>query len=336
MRSVSNPRPTEEDLKFEKNIRPRTFDEFIGQEVVKENLKVFIEAAKKRGEPLDHVLLYGPPGLGKTSLAYLISYEMKAPMKTSSGPAIEKGGDLAAILSNLDEGEILFIDEIHRLHPSVEEILYSAMEDFTLDIVVGQGPSARTYKLSIPKFTLIGATTRAGLISSPMRSRFGIIHYLGFYTPKELCKIVKRTSKILGVRIDDDSALEIGKRARGTPRIAIRLFRRVRDFAEVSSQSKISLDLTLSALEKLQIDSAGFDEVDRKILQTLILRFNGGPAGINAISASVNEDRETIEGIYEPYLVQEGYITRTQKGRVATEKAYKHLGLKPGNQNKLF
>lgn len=336
MRSVSNPRPTEEDLKFEKNIRPRTFEEFIGQEVVKENLKVFIEAAKKRGEPLDHVLLYGPPGLGKTSLAYLISYEMKAPMKTSSGPAIEKGGDLAAILSNLDEGEILFIDEIHRLHPSVEEILYSAMEDFTLDIVVGQGPSARTYKLSIPKFTLIGATTRAGLISSPMRSRFGIIHYLGFYTPKELCKIVKRTSKILGVRIDDDSALEIGKRARGTPRIAIRLFRRVRDFAEVSSQSKISLDLALSALEKLQIDSAGFDEVDRKILQTLILRFNGGPAGINAISASVNEDRETIEEIYEPYLVQEGYITRTQKGRVATEKAYKHLGLKPGNQNKLF
>lgn len=336
MRNVSNPRPTEEDLKFEKNIRPRTFEEFIGQEVVKENLKVFIEAAKKRGEPLDHVLLYGPPGLGKTSLAYLISYEMKAPMKTSSGPAIEKGGDLAAILSNLDEGEILFIDEIHRLHPSVEEILYSAMEDFTLDIVVGQGPSARTYKLSIPKFTLIGATTRAGLISSALRSRFGIIHYLGFYTPEELCKIVKRASKILGVEIEDYSALEIGKRARGTPRIAIRLFRRVRDFAEVSSSSKIFLDLTLSALEKLQIDSAGFDEVDRKILQTLILRFNGGPAGINAISASVNEDRETIEGIYEPYLVQEGYIIRTQKGRVATEKAYRHLGLKPGNQNKLF
>lgn len=336
MRNVSNPRPTEEDLKFEKNIRPRTFEEFIGQEVVKENLKVFIEAAKKRGEPLDHVLLYGPPGLGKTSLAYLISYEMKAPMKTSSGPAIEKGGDLAAILSNLDEGEILFIDEIHRLHSSVEEILYSAMEDFTLDIVVGQGPSARTYKLSIPKFTLIGATTRAGLISSALRSRFGIIHYLGFYTPEELCKIVKRASKILGVEIEDYSALEIGKRARGTPRIAIRLFRRVRDFAEVSSSSKIFLDLTLSALEKLQIDSAGFDEVDRKILQTLILRFNGGPAGINAISASVNEDRETIEGIYEPYLVQEGYIIRTQKGRVATEKAYRHLGLKPGNQNKLF
>ncbi len=336
MRSVSNPRPTEEDLKFEKNIRPRTFDDFIGQEVVKENLKVFIEAAKKRGEPLDHVLLYGPPGLGKTSLAYLISYEMNAKIKTSSGPAIEKGGDLAAILSNLEEGEILFIDEIHRLHPSVEEILYSAMEDFTLDIVVGQGPSARTYKLSIPKFTLIGATTRAGLISSPLRSRFGIIHYLGFYTPEELKKIVKRTSRILGVEIDDDSALEIGKRARGTPRIAIRLFRRVRDFAEVSSKSIISLELTLSALEKLQIDGAGFDEVDRKILQTLILRFNGGPAGINAISASVNEDKETIEGIYEPYLVQEGYIIRTQKGRVATEKAYKHLGIKPGSQKKLF
>lgn len=336
MRSVSNPRPTEEDLKFERNIRPRTFDDFIGQEIVKENLRVFIEAAKKRNETLDHVLLYGPPGLGKTSLAYLISYEMNTKIKTSSGPAIEKSGDLAAILSNLEEGEILFIDEIHRLHPSVEEILYSAMEDFTLDIVVGQGPSARTYKLSIPKFTLIGATTRAGLISSPLRSRFGIIHYLGFYTPEELKNIVKRTSKILGIEIEDDAALEIGKRARGTPRIAIRLLRRVRDFAEVSSISKISLDLTLSALKKLQIDNAGFDEVDRKILQTLILRFNGGPAGINAISASVNEDKETIEGIYEPYLVQEGYIIRTQKGRVATEKAYKHLGLSPKNQNKLF
>ncbi len=336
MRAFSNPKPTEEDLKFEKNIRPRTFEDFIGQETVKENLKVFIEAAKKRKESLDHVLLYGPPGLGKTSLAYIISYEMNAPIKTSSGPAIEKAGDLAAILSNLEEGEILFIDEVHRLHPSVEEILYSAMEDFTLDIVVGHGPSARAYKLSIPKFTLIGATTRAGLISSPLRSRFGIIHYLGFYSPEELKCIVERTSKILSVSIDEDAALEIGKRARGTPRIAIRLLRRVRDFAEVKSKSHISLPIALSAFEKLQIDSAGFDEVDRKILLTLVSRFNGGPAGINAISASVNEDKETIEEIYEPYLVQEGYIIRTQKGRIATEKAYKHLGITPGSQKKLF
>ncbi|MGQ9617862.1 MAG: Holliday junction branch migration DNA helicase RuvB [Candidatus Aminicenantia bacterium] len=336
MRRISNPRPTEEDLRFEKNIRPRAFEDFIGQKNVKENLKIFIEAAKKRGESLDHVLLYGPPGLGKTSLAYIISYEMKASLKTSSGPAIEKGGDLAAILSNLEEGEILFIDEIHRLHPSVEEILYSAMEDFALDIVVGQGPSARTYKLSIPRFTLIGATTRAGLLSSPLRSRFGIIHYLGFYSTQELKQIVERTCKILGVSIDEDSAMEIGKRSRGTPRIAIRLLRRIRDFAQVKSKSHITLSLALSALEKLQIDSAGFDEVDRKILNTLILRFNGGPAGINAISASVNEDRETIEEIYEPYLVQEGYIIRTQKGRVATEKAYKHLGITPNPQQKLF
>ncbi len=336
MRAFSNPKPTEEDLRFEKNIRPRTFEDFIGQETVKENLKVFIEAAKKRKETLDHVLLYGPPGLGKTSLAYIISYEMNAPIKTSSGPAIEKAGDLAAILSNLEENEILFIDEVHRLHPSVEEILYSAMEDFTLDIVVGHGPSARAYKLSIPKFTLIGATTRAGLISSPLRSRFGIIHYLGFYSPEELKCIVERTSKILSVSIDEDAALEIGKRARGTPRIAIRLLRRVRDFAEVKSKSHISLPIALSAFEKLQIDSAGFDEVDRKILLTLVSRFNGGPAGINAISASVNEDKETIEEIYEPYLVQEGYIIRTQKGRIATEKVYKHLGITPGSQKKLF
>lgn len=338
MTRLATPIKTTEDSIFEDKLRPQSLSEFIGQENVKKNLKIFIEAAKKRNEHLDHVLLYGPPGLGKTTLAYLIAKELGVPIKTTSGPVIEKAGDLAAILSNLQDKSILFIDEIHRLHPSVEEILYPAMEDFKLDIVIGQGPNARTLKLSLFRFTLIGATTRAGMITPPLRSRFGIIFRIGFYSPEELELIIKRSASILKVEIDNQGAKEIALRSRGTPRIANRLLRRIRDYAQVVGDGKINREVALAALEMLDVDSCGFDEIDRKILLTIIKKFNGGPVGIKAIAAAINEEKETIESIYEPFLIQSGFIDRTPKGRKATQKAYEHFGIPFNNpeQKKLF
>jgi Holliday junction DNA helicase RuvB len=334
MTRIATPIKTSEDVVFEDKLRPQSLEEFIGQENIKRNLKIFIEAAKKRNEHLDHVLLYGPPGLGKTTLAYLIAKELGVPIKTTSGPVIEKAGDLAAILSNLQDKSILFIDEIHRLHPSVEEILYPAMEDFKLDIVVGQGPSARTLKLALLRFTLIGATTRAGMITPPLRSRFGIIHRIDFYSPEELKQIIIRSASILKVEIDDQGATEIAFRSRGTPRVANRLLRRIRDYAEVKANGKIDKEVALAALEILEVDSCGFDEVDRKILLTIIKKFNGGPVGIKAIAAAINEEKDTIESIYEPFLIQSGFLDRTPRGRKATKKAYKHLGISYSSEQK--
>ncbi|MCP2520939.1 Holliday junction branch migration DNA helicase RuvB [SCandidatus Aminicenantes bacterium Aminicenantia_JdfR_composite] len=338
MTRLATPIKTSEDTIFEDKLRPRSLNEFIGQENIKKNLKIFIEAAKKRNEHLDHVLLYGPPGLGKTTLAHLIAKELGVPIKATSGPVIEKAGDLAAILTNLQDKSILFIDEIHRLHPSVEEILYPAMEDFKLDIVIGQGPNARTLKLALLRFTLIGATTRAGMITPPLRSRFGIIFRIGFYTPEELELIIKRSASILKVEIDSLGAKEIALRSRGTPRIANRLLRRIRDYAQVMGDGKINKEVALAALEMLEVDSCGFDEIDRKILLTIIKKFNGGPVGIKAIAAAINEEKETIESIYEPFLIQSGFIDRTPKGRKATAKAYEHFGIPYNNpkQKKLF
>ena len=338
MTRLATPIKTTEDSIFEDKLRPQSLEEFIGQENIKKNLRIFIEAAKKRNEHLDHVLLYGPPGLGKTTLAYLIAKELGVPIKTTSGPVIEKAGDLAAILTNLQDKSILFIDEIHRLHPSVEEILYPAMEDFKLDIVIGQGPNARTLKLALLRFTLIGATTRAGMITPPLRSRFGIIFRIGFYTPEELKLIIKRSASILNVEIDNQGAKEIALRSRGTPRIANRLLRRIRDYAQVMGDGKINKEVALAALEMLEVDSCGFDEIDRKILLTIIKKFNGGPVGIKAIAAAINEEKETIESIYEPFLIQSGFIDRTPKGRKATAKAYEHFGIPYNNpeQKKLF
>jgi Holliday junction DNA helicase RuvB len=338
MEAVLSPVRTKEDLLFEDSLRPRSFDEFVGQETVKANLKIFIEAARKRDEALDHVLLYGPPGLGKTSLAYLISREMGVGIKPTSGPVIEKTGDLSAILSNLQLKEILFIDEIHRLHPSVEEILYSAMEDFRLDIIIGQGPSARSHKLQLKKYTLIGATTRAGRITPPLRGRFGIIHRLDFYTKEDLRKIIKRSASIMSVEIDDEGAAQIALRSRGTPRVANRLLRRVRDYAEVKGKGKITAEEANKALDMMEVDSLGLDEVDRKILMAIIDNFNGGPVGISTIAAAIEEEEDTIESIYEPFLMRIGFLERTTRGRRVTQKAYDHLGLSPSpaSQGKLF
>lgn len=338
MEAVLSPVRTKEDLLFEDSLRPRSFDEFVGQETVKANLKIFIEAARKRDEALDHVLLYGPPGLGKTSLAYLISREMGVGIKPTSGPVIEKTGDLSAILSNLQLKEILFIDEIHRLHPSVEEILYSAMEDFRLDIIIGQGPSARSHKLQLKKYTLIGATTRAGRITPPLRGRFGIIHRLDFYAKEDLRKIIKRSASIMNVEIDDQGAAQIALRSRGTPRVANRLLRRVRDYAEVKSKGKITAEEANKALDMMEVDSLGLDEVDRKILMAIIDNFNGGPVGISTIAAAIEEEEDTIESIYEPFLMRIGFLERTTRGRKVTQKAYDHLGLSPSpaSQGKLF
>lgn len=330
------------DESFELSLRPRSLPEYIGQEKTKENLEIFIEAAKGRGEPLDHTLLYGPPGLGKTTLSNIIALEMSANIKCTSGPAIEKQGDLAAILTNLEEGDILFIDEIHRLSNPIEEILYPAMEDFKIDIIIGQGPSARSVRLDIPRFTLIGATTRAGLLTSPLRDRFGFIARLDFYSPSEITTIVNRTASILNTEISSDGASEIGARSRGTPRICNRLVKRVRDYAEVKGDGTITGETAAVALDMLEIDSLGFDKMDRRILLTIIDKFSGGPVGVESLAAALHEERDAIEDLYEPYLIQEGFLHRTPRGRVATRIAYEHLGrtfVKRGegdDQDKLF
>lgn len=323
---LTNPEAVAEEQSLDLNLRPKNLDDFVGQEKLKENLKIFIRAAKQRNEPLDHVLFCGPPGLGKTTLAHIISSELQVNIKSTSGPMLERPGDLAAILTNLSEMDILFIDEIHRLPRIVEEVLYPAMEDYQLDIIIGQGPNARTLKLNLPKFTLIGATTRTGLLTSPLRDRFGVVNRLAFYTPEELKLIVIRSAGIMNVTIENIAALEIAKRSRGTPRIANRLLKRIRDFAQVLGNGRVGLDIAKSSLLSLEVDEKGLDDMDRKLLLTLIEKFNGGPAGIETIAASLREDRETIEDVYEPYLLQEGLLERTPRGRLATKNAYVHLG----------
>ncbi len=316
-----------EDLNFELSVRPRTFDEYVGQDKIKENLKVYIQAAKQRDEALDHVLFCGPPGLGKTTLAHIIAAELGAELKVTSGPVLERPGDLAAILTNLGEKDMLFIDEIHRLPRIAEEILYPAMEDYNLDIIIGQGPSARSLKLNLPRFTLIGATTRTGLLTSPLRDRFGIINRLNFYNPADLEQIIVRSARILGSEIKQDAAIELAKRSRGTPRIANRLLRRTRDFAQVKGDGTITVKITKDALESMEIDRMGFDDMDRKLLLTIIEKYGGGPVGLETLAASIREEKDSIEDVYEPFLMQEGFIERTPRGRVATRLAYEHFGI---------
>ncbi len=312
--------------RLENSLRPASLDEYIGQDKVKENMKIYIEAAKKRGEPLDHCLFYGPPGLGKTTISTIIANEMHSNIKITSGPAIEKPGDLAAILTNLSEYDVLFIDEIHRLSKSVEEILYPALEDFTLDIVIGKGPSSKSIRLDLPKFTLIGATTKAGSLTTPLRDRFGIIHRLELYSIEDLSTIVKRSSKILNIEIEKEAAVEIARRSRGTPRIANRLLKRVRDYAMVLGNGKIDLEIAKHALNKLEIDELGLDEIDRKLLESMIIQYGGRPVGIEALAVTIGEEVDTIEDVYEPYLIQIGFIARTLRGRMVLPPAYKHLG----------
>jgi Holliday junction DNA helicase RuvB len=321
------PLKKEQDTQYEVTLRPRTLSEFIGQERIKENLSVFIKAASQRQEPLDHILFSGPPGLGKTTLANIIANELSVNIKTTSGPVLERPGDLAAILTNLSDRDVLFIDEIHRLPRIVEEVLYPAMEDFQLDIIIGQGPSARTLKLNLPRFTLIGATTRTGLLTSPLRDRFGILMRLEFYKPEELTTIILRSARILDISITEEAAVEIARRSRGTPRIANRLLRRIRDFAEVKGNGIIDLEIARFGLNALDVDERGLDEMDRKLLRTIIEKFGGGPVGIESLSASLREEKDTIEDVYEPYLMQEGLIERTPRGRLATRQAYEHLGI---------
>ena len=314
--------------RYDRALRPVTLEEYVGQPAVKEQLEIFIEAARRRTEPLDHTLVFGPPGLGKTTLAHIIAHEMKVDLKTTSGPVLEKAGDLAALLTNLESGDVLFIDEIHRLSPVVEEILYPAVEDYQLDIVIGEGPAARSIKLDLPPFTLVGATTRAGLLTSPLRDRFGIVQRLEFYSIEDLASIVKRAANIIDVNIDEQGAQEIACRARGTPRIANRLLRRVRDYAEVKSNGSITKETADAALNMLNVDQSGFDHLDRRLLLTLMEKFDGGPVGVDSLAAALSEERGTIEDVLEPYLIQQGYLMRTSRGRMATRMAYEHFGLK--------
>ena len=327
----------DDDVQYQAGLRPRTLNDYIGQDKVRENLQVSIAAARGRGEALDHVLLYGPPGLGKTTLATVIANEMGVPVRSTAGPVIERAGDLAAMLTNLEEREVLFIDEIHRMAPAIEEILYPAMEDFELDIMIGQGPSARSVKVPVKPFTLIGATTRAGLLTAPLRARFGIVQRLDFYTAADLEEIVRRSARILGVHIDADAARELAGRSRGTPRVANRLLRRVRDFAEVRADGRITLEVAHAALRLLEVDERGFDDLDRRLLRTIIDKYGGGPVGLNSLAASIGEDAEALEDIYEPYLMQIGFLDRTPSGRVATARAYEYFGLdQPGRDGRLW
>jgi Holliday junction DNA helicase RuvB len=327
----------EEDAQYEVGLRPRALDDYIGQDRVRENLQVAIQAARNRGDALDHVLLYGPPGLGKTTLAYVIANELGVAVRSTAGPVIERPGDLAAMLTTLGEREVLFIDEIHRLAPAIEEILYPAMEDFELDIVIGQGPSARSVKVPLKPFTLVGATTRAGLLTSPLRARFGIVHRLDFYADTDLEEIVRRSARILDVPLDDDAAQEIARRSRGTPRIANRLLRRVRDFAEVRADGRVTMDVAAAALRLLEVDAHGFDDIDRRLLRTIIDKFGGGPVGVNSLAAALSEESDAIEDILEPYLIQIGFLDRTPRGRVATARAYEFFGLTaPGRDGRLW
>ncbi len=333
---IVSPLPKREDISFDLALRPKTWDEYIGQGKIKENLKIFIEAARKRGETLEHLLLYGPPGLGKTSLSHIVALEMAANMKITSGPAIEKVGDLAAILTNLAPGDILFIDEAHRLNKQIEEVLYPAMEDRVLDIIIGKGPSARTIRLDLPPFTLIAATTRVGLLSSPLRSRFGATFRVDFYSEEDIKKILLRSARVLKVQAQEDGLALIAKASRATPRVANRLLKRVRDFSEVKNNGIITRATAFEALKMLEVDELGLEPTDRRILGTLIHKFNGGPAGIQTLAAATSEEEDTIEEIYEPYLMQLGFLAKTPRGRVATPLAYKHLGLEPPEQNSLF
>ncbi len=326
----------DDDVQYEAGLRPRTLDDYIGQDRVRENLHVSITAAKQRGEALDHVLLYGPPGLGKTTLAYVIANELGVPVRSTAGPVIERPGDLAAMLTNLQAREVLFIDEVHRMSPAIEEILYPAMEDYELDIIIGQGPSARSVKVPVQRFTLVGATTRTGLLTSPLRSRFGIVHRLDFYTEENIREIVERSARILGVEVDPEAATEIARRSRGTPRVANRLLRRVRDYAQVRADGRVSLDVAHRALKLLEVDELGFDEVDRRLLRTIIDKFGGGPVGVGSIAAAMSEERDAIEDIYEPFLIQIGFLDRTPRGRVATARAYQYFGLTAPGKDRLW
>jgi Holliday junction DNA helicase RuvB len=329
----------DQEIQYETSLRPASFAEYVGQSKIKKNLSIFMEAARMRTESLDHALFYGPPGLGKTTLASIISSEMGSNLKSTSGPVIEKSGDLAALLTNLKKGDILFIDEIHRLSKVIEEILYPAMEDFNLDIMIGQGPSARSVKLELPPFTLIGATTRAGLLTSPLRDRFGIVHRLDYYTTDELEQILERSGRLLDIKMDSDGRREIARRSRGTPRIANRLLRRVRDYAQVKADGIITLEVADNALQMMEIDNKGLDKMDHQLIRTLIEKFKGGPVGVDTLASAISEERETIEDVYEPYLIQCGYLNRTPRGRVATQIAYEHFGLQPpqgSSQESLF